>query len=495
MARLARRRDRRAGQVTRALPARPAHGTRARQGRRRPGDGADRLHQHDPAPSRSRGSRATSTSNAASARSSAGTRWSWSTARTIGSTASAVTSRPTRRRPRCTRSASTTSSAARATAATATRCSSRATPRRASTRVRSSKAASPRSSSTTSGARSAAGPVVVPAPAPHADVLGVPDGVDGARSDQRGVPGALQPLPLQPRDRRHVEGARCGASSATARSTSPRRWPRSPLAARERLDNLIFVVNCNLQRLDGPVRGNGKVIQEFESIFRGMGWNVIKVVWGRGVGRPARARRRRRARQPMNSTVDGEFQKYAVESGAYIREHFFGPDPRLRKMVEHLTDEDLQRAAARRSRLPQALRRVQGRGRARGLADRDPRQDGQGLDARPRLRGAQRDAPDQEDDGGRLQDVPRPPVPRDPRRATSRGELPPYYHPGYRLARVRVPDGAPARARRLPARAGRARQDRRRSRATTSSTSSPRGPARRCRRRRPRRSPGCCARC
>ena len=103
----------------------------------------------------------------------------------------------------------------------------------------------------------------------------------------------------------------------------------------------------------------------------------------------------------MNTTVDGEFQKYAVESGAYIREHFFGPDPRLRKMVEHLTDDELQQAAARRPRLPQALRGVQDRGRARGRAHRDPRQDGEGLDARRRLRGAQRDAPDQEDDGRR----------------------------------------------------------------------------------------------
>ncbi len=116
-----------------------------------------------------------------------------------------------------------------------------------------------------------------------------------------------------------------------------------PLAARERLDNLIFVVNCNLQRLDGPVRGNGKVIQELESIFRGMGWNVIKVVWGTGwddlLARDIDGVLVNR----MNTTVDGEFQKYAVESGAYIRDHFFGTDPRLRAMVEHLSDEDLQR--------------------------------------------------------------------------------------------------------------------------------------------------------
>jgi pyruvate dehydrogenase E1 component len=115
------------------------------------------------------------------------------------------------------------------------------------------------------------------------------------------------------------------------------------LAARERLDNLIFVVNCNLQRLDGPVRGNGKAIQEFESTFRGMGWNVIKVIWGREWDELLARDVDGVLVNKMNTTVDGEFQKYAVESGAYIRDHFFGPDPRLRKMVEHLSDEELQR--------------------------------------------------------------------------------------------------------------------------------------------------------
>ncbi|HWI05068.1 MAG TPA: pyruvate dehydrogenase (acetyl-transferring), homodimeric type [Acidimicrobiales bacterium] len=114
------------------------------------------------------------------------------------------------------------------------------------------------------------------------------------------------------------------------------------LAAREQLDNLIFVVNCNLQRLDGPVRGNGKVIQEMEALFRGAGWNVIKVIWGSGWD-PLLARDIDGVLlNKMNTTLDGQFQKYAIESGAYIREHFFGPDPRLRAMVEHLSDEDLR---------------------------------------------------------------------------------------------------------------------------------------------------------
>ena len=114
------------------------------------------------------------------------------------------------------------------------------------------------------------------------------------------------------------------------------------LAAREGLDNLIFVVNCNLQRLDGPVRGNGKIIQELEAIFRGAGWNVIKVIWGSKWDELLARDVDGVLLNKMNTTVDGEFQKYTTESGAYIREHFFGPDPRLRRMVEHLSDEDLQ---------------------------------------------------------------------------------------------------------------------------------------------------------
>ncbi|MBK9180667.1 MAG: pyruvate dehydrogenase (acetyl-transferring), homodimeric type [Acidimicrobiales bacterium] len=114
------------------------------------------------------------------------------------------------------------------------------------------------------------------------------------------------------------------------------------LAAREKLDNLIFVVNCNLQRLDGPVRGNGKVIQELEAVFRGAGWNVIKVIWGSKWDELLARDVDGVLLNAMNTTVDGEFQRYTVESGAYIREHFFGPDPRLRRLVEHLSDDELR---------------------------------------------------------------------------------------------------------------------------------------------------------
>jgi pyruvate dehydrogenase E1 component len=115
------------------------------------------------------------------------------------------------------------------------------------------------------------------------------------------------------------------------------------LAGREKLDNLIFVVNCNLQRLDGPVRGNGKIIQELEGYFRGAGWNVIKVVWGRhwdplfakdGQGLMQRA---------MDATVDGEYQNFKAKGGKYVRDNFFAKDPELLQMVEHLSDDDIYR--------------------------------------------------------------------------------------------------------------------------------------------------------
>ncbi len=114
------------------------------------------------------------------------------------------------------------------------------------------------------------------------------------------------------------------------------------LAAREGLDNLTWVVNCNLQRLDGPVRGNAKIIQELEARFRGAGWNVIKVVWGAGWDPLIAADVDGVLLARMNATPDGDFQRYAVSDGAHIRDHFFGPDPRLRSMVAHLSDDDLR---------------------------------------------------------------------------------------------------------------------------------------------------------
>ncbi len=115
------------------------------------------------------------------------------------------------------------------------------------------------------------------------------------------------------------------------------------LAARERLDNLVFVVNCNLQRLDGPVRGNGKIIQELEAVFRGAGWNVIKVIWG-SYWDPLLARDKDGLLlKRMEECVDGDYQAYKAKGGAYTRKHFFGKYPELAEMVANLTDEDIWR--------------------------------------------------------------------------------------------------------------------------------------------------------
>ena len=147
---------------------------------------------------------------------------------------------------------------------------------------------------------------------------------------------------LQHRGMKDTSRQRVWAFIGDGETDEPETMAALALAAQERLDNLIFVVNCNLQRLDGPVRGNGKVIQELESRFRGAGWHVIKVVWGREWDDLLARDSDGVLVHQMNTTLDGEFQKYAVESGAYIRENFFGPDPRLQAMVEHLSDDDLR---------------------------------------------------------------------------------------------------------------------------------------------------------
>ncbi|MCA0447542.1 MAG: pyruvate dehydrogenase (acetyl-transferring), homodimeric type [Bacteroidetes bacterium] len=115
------------------------------------------------------------------------------------------------------------------------------------------------------------------------------------------------------------------------------------LASREKLDNLIFLINCNLQRLDGPVRGNGKIIQELEAAFRGAGWNVIKVIWGSDWDAILTKDTKGKLVKRMGEVVDGQWQKFSVESGAYFRKEFFGVDPELLDMVSHLSDEQLRK--------------------------------------------------------------------------------------------------------------------------------------------------------
>ena len=148
---------------------------------------------------------------------------------------------------------------------------------------------------------------------------------------------------LHNRRLRDTSGQRVWAFLGDGEMDEPEALAGLSLATREGLDNLTFVVNCNLQRLDGPVRGNGKIIQELEGLFRGAGWNVIKVIWGREWDDLLARDVDGVLVEQMNTTLDGEFQKFSVSGGAYIREHFFGPDPRLRRLVEHLSDDDLTR--------------------------------------------------------------------------------------------------------------------------------------------------------
>ena len=193
------------------------------------------------------------------------------------------------------------------------------------------------------------------------------------------------------------------------------------LAAREELDNLTFVINCNLQRLDGPVRGNGKIIQELESYFRGAGWNVIKVIWGRDWDPILAQDTDGVLVNKMNTTPDGQFQTY---SRRVRRVH---PRALLRRRPAAAQDGRAPvrrrdpRPVARRARLPQGVRGVQGGPRARRPADRDPHPHDQGLDARQGLRGAQRHAPDEEAHQGRAEGVPRPALPADLRRGAGGG--------------------------------------------------------------------------
>ena len=113
------------------------------------------------------------------------------------------------------------------------------------------------------------------------------------------------------------------------------------LASREKLDNLIFVVNCNLQRLDGPVRGNGKIIQELEAAFKGAGWNVIKVVWGSGWDALLARDKTGMLIKRMEECVDGEYQAFKAKDGAFVRREFFGKYPETAKLVENMTDDEI----------------------------------------------------------------------------------------------------------------------------------------------------------
>ena len=146
---------------------------------------------------------------------------------------------------------------------------------------------------------------------------------------------------LNDRGLRNTEGRKVWAFLGDGETDEPETLGEIALAGRERLDNLVFVVNCNLQRLDGPVYGNGKIIQQLETVFRGAGWNVIKVIWGRRWDPLLAEDHDGLLVQRMNEVVDGEYQVYKSRDGAYVREHFFGAYPELAERVEKMSDEDI----------------------------------------------------------------------------------------------------------------------------------------------------------
>jgi pyruvate dehydrogenase E1 component len=148
---------------------------------------------------------------------------------------------------------------------------------------------------------------------------------------------------LEDRGLRAKSDAKVWAFLGDGETDEPEALGAITLPSREKLDNLIFVINCNLQRLDGPVRGNGQIIQELEAAFRGAGWNVIKVLWGREWDPFLAKDHDGLLRKRMGEVVDGQYQKYALEPGAFLREHFWGADPRLLEMVSRLSDEQLKK--------------------------------------------------------------------------------------------------------------------------------------------------------
>ncbi|WP_434701184.1 pyruvate dehydrogenase (acetyl-transferring), homodimeric type [Pseudomonas sp. D1-36] len=146
---------------------------------------------------------------------------------------------------------------------------------------------------------------------------------------------------LEDRGLKEHQGRKVWAFLGDGEMDQPESLAAISLAGREKLDNIIFVVNCNLQRLDGPVRGNSKVIQEFESLYRAAGWNVIKVIWGSGWDALLEKDKSGLLRQRMMECVDGDYQNYKSQNGAYVREHFFGKYPQLLELVSDLSDDDI----------------------------------------------------------------------------------------------------------------------------------------------------------
>ena len=183
--------------------------------------------------------------------------------------------------------------------------------------------------------------LLLPAPVADAGFLAVPHRLARHRGDHLDLPGPVHAVPDRARDRRYHRAQGVGLPRRRRDGRAGVHGRRSALAGREQLDNLIWVVNCNLQRLDGPVRGNGKIIQELESDFRGAGWNVIKVIWGSRWDPLLAADSDGRLLHVMDDCVDGDYQTFKSRDGAYVREHFFGRDPVLAERVAKMSDDEI----------------------------------------------------------------------------------------------------------------------------------------------------------
>ena len=376
----------------------------------------------------------------------------------------------------------------------ATWCSSRGTPRRASTPAPTWSGGSARSSCTTSAASSRARAGCPPYPHPWLmpDFWKFPT-VSMGLSPLMAIYQARFMRYLVDRGLKEPSGAKVWCFLGDGETDEPESLGAISLAARERLDNLIFVVNCNLQRLDGPVRGNGQIIQELEAVFRGAGWNVIKAIWGSEWDELLARDRDGLLAGRMGEIVDGEYQKYTVAGGAYIRRHFWGADPRLLRMVEHLDDDELWRLRLGGHDPVKVHAAYHARGAPRGRAERRAGPHHQGLRPRRGRRGPEHHAPAEAPQRGRAAGVPRPLRRAALRRGGGqRAALPPAGgQPGGALR-----PGAPPRPRRLPAAAAQRLLRRRRprpgdlrrvlSRARASARSRPRSPSCGCSRR-------CCA--
>ena len=202
---------------------------------------------------------------------------------------------------------------------------------------------------------------------------------------------------LQDRGVATTEGRKVWAFMGDGEMDEPESTGAIGMAGREKLDNLIFVINCNLQRLDGPVRGNGKIIQELESVFRGAGWNVIKVVWGTKWDQLLARDKTGILHKRMMEAVDGEYQTFKAKDGAYVRKYFFGKYPELLDMVADWTRRRHLGAEPRRPRPVQGLRGLSRGRQSQGPADGHPREDDQGLRHGHGGRGDEHHAPAEED--------------------------------------------------------------------------------------------------